>query len=130
MDTIAERYTTLTDEELHSCIAAAKATLGSKLVVLGHHYQSDDVIQYADFRGAKLRGAVLQESKLGGSRGELDLSGFNFQGMNFRGAKFYQIDFRNTNFQGADLTRVEVWNWADFECSDNNRLEYRIIEDF
>ena len=22
------------------------------------------------------------------------------------------------------------WNWADFECSDNNRLEYRIIEDF
>lgn len=55
MDTIAERYTTLTDEELHSCIAAAKATLGSRLVVLGHHYQSDDVIQYADFRGDSLK---------------------------------------------------------------------------
>ena len=35
--------------------------------------------------------------------------------MNFRGAKFYQINFRGTNFQDADLTRVEVWNWADFE---------------
>jgi quinolinate synthase len=32
-------------------IAAAKKTLGSELVILGHHYQDDDVIRFADFEG-------------------------------------------------------------------------------
>ena len=32
-------------------IAAAKAALGSRLVILGHHYQRDEIIRWADFRG-------------------------------------------------------------------------------
>jgi quinolinate synthase len=32
-------------------IAAAKATLGSRLVILGHHYQRDEVMRWADARG-------------------------------------------------------------------------------
>ncbi len=32
-------------------IGAAKDALGTDLVVLGHHYQRDEVIRYADFRG-------------------------------------------------------------------------------
>jgi quinolinate synthase len=32
-------------------IAAAKAALGSRLVILGHHYQRDEVIRFADYTG-------------------------------------------------------------------------------
>ena len=32
-------------------IAAAKATLGRRLVILGHHYQRDEVIKFADYTG-------------------------------------------------------------------------------
>ncbi|WP_147916268.1 quinolinate synthase NadA [Ruania zhangjianzhongii] len=37
--------------ELHERIRAAKATLGERVVVLGHFYQRDEVIQHADFVG-------------------------------------------------------------------------------
>jgi quinolinate synthase len=32
-------------------IAAARATLGTDVVLLGHHYQRDEVIRFADFTG-------------------------------------------------------------------------------
>jgi quinolinate synthase len=38
-------------EELQARIAAAKAKLDGRLVVLGHHYQRDEVIRHADFTG-------------------------------------------------------------------------------
>jgi quinolinate synthase len=37
--------------ELQERIAAAKAKLGRRLLVLGHHYQRDEVIRHADFTG-------------------------------------------------------------------------------
>jgi quinolinate synthase len=37
--------------ELAERIRAAKAKLGKRLIVLGHHYQKDEVIQFADVRG-------------------------------------------------------------------------------
>jgi quinolinate synthase len=39
------------DAELHDRIRAAKATLGDRVVVLGHFYQRDEVIEHADFVG-------------------------------------------------------------------------------
>jgi len=44
-------YTELTDPELKLRIADAREALGDRLVILGHHYQQDDVIEFADFTG-------------------------------------------------------------------------------
>src|ERR1700681_4171391 len=48
---LPERYLALSDEELDGRIAAAKARLGRRLVILGHHYQRDEVIAFADYIG-------------------------------------------------------------------------------
>src|SRR4051794_8474318 len=44
-------YTELSDVELRLRIEAARETLGPKLAILGHHYQQDAVIEFADFTG-------------------------------------------------------------------------------
>jgi quinolinate synthase len=46
-----ESYLLLPDDVLDERIRAARETLGSDLVILGHHYQRDEVIRFADFRG-------------------------------------------------------------------------------
>jgi quinolinate synthase len=46
-----ENYLTLPDNTMNARIAAAKRELGDRVVVLGHHYQRDEVIRFADFRG-------------------------------------------------------------------------------
>ncbi|MGP5163729.1 quinolinate synthase NadA [Arthrobacter rhombi] len=48
---IPEKYRNADDAELDARIRAAKETLGERLVVLGHFYQRDEVVQYADFIG-------------------------------------------------------------------------------
>jgi quinolinate synthase len=48
---LPERYLGLSDEEMDVRIAAARAALGSRLVILGHHYQRDEVIKFADYTG-------------------------------------------------------------------------------
>jgi quinolinate synthase len=40
--------------EITAKITGARATLGRSTVVLGHHYQREDIIQFADFRGDSL----------------------------------------------------------------------------
>jgi len=52
---IPEEYLALKDKELIERTWKAKKQLGSDLVILGHHYQRDEVIQYADFRGDSLK---------------------------------------------------------------------------
>jgi quinolinate synthase len=44
-------YLQLSDAELRLRIATAKETLGDKLLILGHHYQQDSVIEFADYAG-------------------------------------------------------------------------------
>jgi len=48
---LPERYTTAAPEQLDEWIGAAKATLGERLMILGHHYQRDEVMRWADARG-------------------------------------------------------------------------------
>ena len=44
-------YQSATNEQLHDRIRLAKEELGSRVVVLGHFYQRDEVVQHADFLG-------------------------------------------------------------------------------
>lgn len=48
---LPDHYTVMSDEALGTAINARRAQLGNDLVILGHHYQQDDVIQFADFTG-------------------------------------------------------------------------------
>ncbi len=48
---LPERFLGLPDDDMATRIAAARATLGDRLVILGHHYQRDEVIRFADYTG-------------------------------------------------------------------------------
>ncbi len=48
---LPDRYTTASPDALREMIRAAKAELGDRLLILGHHYQRDEVIEWADARG-------------------------------------------------------------------------------
>jgi len=48
---ISNEYLHLTAEELDQRIHKAKEKLGKSVAVLGHHYQREEVIKYADFQG-------------------------------------------------------------------------------
>jgi len=46
-----ENYLALPDNSMDERIASARERLGSTTVLLGHHYQRDEVIRFADFTG-------------------------------------------------------------------------------
>ncbi len=48
---LPQEYADLTQEQADARIIAAKKQLGNRLVILGHHYQRDEIIKHADFRG-------------------------------------------------------------------------------
>jgi quinolinate synthase len=50
-----DSYLLVPDTTLDERIAAARAKLGKDVVILGHHYQRDEVIKFADFRGDSLK---------------------------------------------------------------------------
>jgi quinolinate synthase len=58
-----ERYTAAPPDELASRIGAAKAALGERLFILGHHYQRDEIIRWADARGDSYRLSVLAQQR-------------------------------------------------------------------
>ena len=52
---LPEKYLGLSDAEMDARIAAARSKLGNRLVILGHHYQRDEVIKFADYTGDSFR---------------------------------------------------------------------------
>jgi quinolinate synthase len=46
-----ENYLALPDHSMDTRIAEARARLGATTILLGHHYQRDEVIRFADFTG-------------------------------------------------------------------------------
>jgi quinolinate synthase len=60
---LPERYSDASPEELTDRIAAARARLGDRAFILGHHYQRDDVMRWADARGDSYRLSVLAQQR-------------------------------------------------------------------
>lgn len=54
-DAMPTEYLEAPTEELHQRATQAKALLGDRLYILGHHYQKDEVITYADVTGDSLQ---------------------------------------------------------------------------
>ncbi len=60
---LAERYTAAPESDLAARIATAKEALGDRLFILGHHYQRDEVMRWADARGDSYRLSVLAQER-------------------------------------------------------------------
>ena len=60
---LPERYLRLSDDEMDERIAEARRRLGDRLVILGHHYQRDEVIKFADYTGDSLKLARAAASR-------------------------------------------------------------------
>lgn len=58
-DVVPRFYAEMDGEELHQRITAARQALGGRLVIMGHHYQRDEIIQYADYRGDSFKLAQM-----------------------------------------------------------------------
>ncbi|MDO7905560.1 quinolinate synthase NadA [Paenibacillus sp. JX-17] len=56
-----ERYKQLSKEEMEQRVSEIKHKLGSRLLIPGHHYQKDEVIQFADITGDSLQLAQLAQ---------------------------------------------------------------------
>jgi len=52
---IPEKYRQLSDDALGEAITARRRELGGRLLILGHHYQQDDVVRHADLTGDSLK---------------------------------------------------------------------------
>src|SRR5579872_1115712 len=63
IDNIPQFYAEMAGEELDLRIAAARAALAERLVILGHHYQRDEIIKYADYRGDSFKLAQLAAAR-------------------------------------------------------------------
>jgi quinolinate synthase len=70
-----ERFQATKEAELQERIIAAKAKLGNRLVILGHHYQQESVYRHADYTGDSL--------KLSRYAGETDAEFIVFLGVHF-----------------------------------------------
>ena len=50
-----EQFLSLNNTQCEERILAAKAALGQKVVILGHHYQREEVFKHADYTGDSLK---------------------------------------------------------------------------
>lgn len=94
-------YKPLSNEELSARIEAGRKKLGKKLLILGHHYQQDEVIEHAD-----LRGDSYQLSQLAASSSECQT--IIFCGVHFMAETADILANRPDKLAERDGRRVDV----------------------
>ncbi len=94
-------YRELGNEALHERIKVAKQALGKSLLILGHHYQQDDVIEHAD-----LNGDSYQLSKLAAD--SVDCRSIVFCGVHFMAETADILANRPEKLRSRDGQRVSV----------------------
>jgi quinolinate synthase len=57
-------YLSMTPDALARAITARRKALGRDLIILGHHYQTDEVIRHADFTGDSLKLSQLAAERV------------------------------------------------------------------
>jgi quinolinate synthase len=60
---LPERYRSATADQLDAWLTTARESLGDRAFILGHHYQRDEVMKWADARGDSYRLAVLAQER-------------------------------------------------------------------
>ncbi|HEY7036150.1 MAG TPA: quinolinate synthase NadA, partial [Thermomicrobiales bacterium] len=94
---IPRHYFKMPGEERDERIWALRHQLGERLVILGHHYQRDEVVQFADFRGDSFK--LSQQAA-----GRKDASSILFCGVHFMA--------ESADILAADRQRVILPNLA------------------
>ena len=67
---LPDEYLDATPDQLAERIAARRRELGQRLVILGHHYQTDEIIRHADFTGDSLKLSQLAAEQVARQRAE------------------------------------------------------------
>jgi quinolinate synthase len=94
-------YKSLDNEALQARIAAVRASLGPRLLILGHHYQQDEVIAMSD-----LRGDSYQLSKMAAESG--DCRAIAFCGVHFMAETADILANQPSRLTARDGQRVTV----------------------
>src|SRR5262245_5201767 len=67
---LPDEYIGATEEALAERITARRRELGDRLIILGHHYQTDEVSRHADFTGDSLKLSQLAAEKVAAAGAE------------------------------------------------------------
>ena len=73
---LPDRYLGLPDDVMEEWIMAARAALGERLLILGHHYQRDEVIKFADCTGDSFK--LAREARRQGKVEHIVFCGVHF----------------------------------------------------
>lgn len=120
---LPDRFRDMAPQELEESIVLSKIRLGKDVMILGHHYQRDEVMQFADARGDSFRLSVLAS--------ESDAKYIVFCGVHFmaESADILTSDEQtvvlpdlNAGCSMADMAHIdeveEMWEWMGSGAGD------------
>src|SRR6476660_9468464 len=120
---LPERYLRLSDDEMDARITAAKAALADRLIILGHHYQRDEVIKFADVIGDSLK--LAKAAAAAGKSGDREF--IVFCGVHFMAES---ADILRAPHQKVILPDMAAGcSMADMAAGDQLEMAWRELEE-